>query len=181
MHSLRVHHVRFVSLTIYKTLNPFSFFAADRPRSPTLNTSSLVPNVPTPTPTELGPAAVKQLMTWGTLNATPRILSEDDEPVPTPSTPFHIPAPSSREMIGQRLSTGASKSLRAKAEMLGLGLGGKSSGLGIGTPSASKRVKGTMGPPGWTPRKADAPGNLTPAAKRLLDRTTLGTKRKAAW
>jgi protein DGCR14 len=30
-----------------------------------------------------------------------------------------------------------------------------------------------MGPPTWTPRRTE--GNLTPAAKRLLDRSTMGT------
>ncbi|KAK7058848.1 hypothetical protein VNI00_001472 [Paramarasmius palmivorus] len=142
-----------------------------RPRSPTINNFSLVPNVPSPTPSELGPEAVKQLMTWGTLNATPRIISQSDDPaesMPPPSTPFHIPAPSSREALSHRLSNKASKSLRAKADLLGIGLGttpGKTPG--------GKR--GDMGPPNWTPKRADAPGNLTPAAKRLLNRTTMGS------
>jgi len=30
-----------------------------------------------------------------------------------------------------------------------------------------------MGPPTWTPRRTE--GNLTPAARRLLDRSTMGT------
>jgi protein DGCR14 len=30
-----------------------------------------------------------------------------------------------------------------------------------------------MGPPTWTPRRTE--GNLTPAAKRLLNRSTMGT------
>ena len=42
---------------------------------------------------------------------------------------------------------------------------------GVGTPAARKR--GGMLPPS-TPRKAEAAGNLTPAAKRLLDRTAMG-------
>lgn len=32
-----------------------------------------------------------------------------------------------------------------------------------------------MPPPSWTPRRAEASGSLTPAAKRLLDRSTMGT------
>ncbi|OJA10826.1 hypothetical protein AZE42_00285 [Rhizopogon vesiculosus] len=137
------------------------------PRSPTNNNFSLVPNLPSPTASELGPSAVNQLMTWGTLNATPRILSKSDDPaeaMPPPSTPFHIAAPSSREALSHRLSVNAAKSLRAKAGLLG------------GTPARGGPSKpGSMGPPSWTPRRADAPGNLTPAAKRLLDRTTMGT------
>ncbi|KAJ7619145.1 nuclear protein DGCR14 [Mycena polygramma] len=120
---------------------------ADRPRSPTINNFSL----------ELGPSAVKQLMTWGTLNATPRIISQSDD-LPPPSTPFHIPAPSSRETISHKLSNNASKSLRVKAGLLGL----------------ARTKKGTMAPPTWTPRRSEAAGSLTPAARRLLDRTTMG-------
>ncbi|KAF9270337.1 hypothetical protein L218DRAFT_1071785 [Marasmius fiardii PR-910] len=143
---------------------------AYHPRPPTLNSFSYVPTLPSPTPAELGPAAVKQLMTWGTLNATPRILSRSDDPatedMPPPSTPFRINEPSSREALSHRLSSKAAKSLRAKAGLLGLSLGTP------GKPSSGR--KGEMGPPS-TPRRAEAAGNLTPAAKRLLDRSTMGT------
>ncbi|PIL31623.1 hypothetical protein GSI_06325 [Ganoderma sinense ZZ0214-1] len=91
-----------------------------RPGSPANNVHSLVPSMPSPTPSELGPAAVKQLMTWGTLNATPRVLSQSDDPadIPTPSTPFRIAEPSSRERLSHKLSSDAAKSLRAKATLL---------------------------------------------------------------
>ncbi|KAI0068391.1 hypothetical protein BV25DRAFT_1818803 [Artomyces pyxidatus] len=133
-----------------------------RPRSPGVNNFSYVPAMPSPTPSELGPAAVKQLMTWGTLTGTPRILSQSDDPADPPSTPFRIAAPSARETLANKLSSSAAKSLRAKANLLG------SSGPRTGR-------KGDMAPPSWTPRRAEAPGALTPAAKRLLDRTTMGT------
>ncbi|KAJ6519941.1 nuclear protein DGCR14 [Mycena sanguinolenta] len=141
-----------------------------RPRSPTVNNFSLVPNMPSPTPDELGPAAVKQLMTWGTLTATPRIISQSDD-LPPPSTPFHLPAPTSRENIAQKLSNNASKNLRVKAGLLGLG--GRTPGIASRTPVSTSK-KGTMAPPNWTPRRSEAAGNLTPAARRLLDRTTMG-------
>ena len=136
----------------------------DRPRSPGINNFSYVPSLPSPTPSELGPAAVKQLMTWGTLAGTPRILSQSDDPAEvsalTPSTPFHISAPTKREVLSHKLSSSAAKSLHAKASMLG---------------PAHARRKGDMPPPSWTPRRAEASGSLTPAAKRLLDRSTMGT------
>lgn len=148
---------------------------ADRPKSPTIDNFSLVPSIPSPTPSELGPAAVKQLMTWGTLNATPRVLSQSDDPaeaieMPPPNT-FQIATPTSRERLSHKLSNKAAKSLRAKAELLGVsGLRTPSSGrLALG--SSTKR--GSMPPPAWTPRRAE--GNLTPAARRLLDRTTMST------
>jgi protein DGCR14 len=148
----------------------------DRPRSPTDNAQSLVPSIPSPTPSQLGPAAVKQLMTWGTLNATPRVLSQSDDPadaieIPPPPVSFQIAPPSAREQLSHRLSNSASKSLRAKAELLGV--------PGLRTPSsirnniAGSTRKGSMPPPSWTPRRAE--GGLTPAARRLLDRTTMGT------
>ncbi|KAI0318469.1 nuclear protein DGCR14 [Amylostereum chailletii] len=130
-----------------------------RPRSPGDGNFTYVPNLPSPTPSELGPAAVKQLMTWGTLAGTPRVLSQSDDPAETPDTPFRIAGPSARETLSHRLSTTASKSLRTKASLLGI----------------HSRRKGDMGPPSMTPRRAEAPGALTPAAKRLLDRTTMGT------
>jgi protein DGCR14 len=136
-------------------------FPTDRPKSPGVNNFSYVPSLPSPTPSELGPEAVKQLMTWGTLAGTPRILSQSDDPAeasgPVPSTPFHISAPTKREVLSHKLSSSASKSLRAKAG------------------PAFARRKGDMPPPSWTPRRAEAPGSLTPAAKKLLDRTTMGT------
>ncbi|KAI0034289.1 nuclear protein DGCR14 [Vararia minispora EC-137] len=129
------------------------------PRPPGVDTFSYVPAMPSPTPSELGPAAVKQLMTMGTLLGTPRVLSQTDDPAEMPDTPFRIAAPTAREALSQRLSSSASKSLRTKANLF------------AGGPS---RRKGDMGPPSMTPRKADAPGSLTPAARRLLDRTTMG-------
>lgn len=140
---------------------------SDKPSSPKSNGFGLVPAMPSPTPEELGAAAVKQLMTWGTLDATPRIISSDDPAdVPEPSTPFRIAGPSNREKISHKLSANASKSLRAKAILLG---GRKKSG--ISRISSLERTRGDMGPPTWTPKRADAVGNLTPAAKRLLNKT----------
>ncbi|KIJ21638.1 hypothetical protein PAXINDRAFT_173741 [Paxillus involutus ATCC 200175] len=142
-----------------------------RPKSPITTGFSLVPNLPSPTADQMGPKAVKQLMTWGILNATPRIISQSDEPAEEmpPQNTFQISAPSSRESLSHRLSASAAKSLRAKAGLL--------SGLTpvLGRHPARTPARSSMAPPTWTPRRADAPGNLTPAARRLLDRTAMGT------
>lgn len=122
-------------------------------------------------------------MTWGTLNSTPRIISQTGDPADL-RTPFHIPDISSREAISHKLSDNASKSLRAKAEMLG------SSSRTPQIKSTLLRKKGNMAPPSWTPRRTQAAGNLTPAARRLLERTAMGTaasrradamEREAGW
>ncbi|KAF9532041.1 nuclear protein DGCR14 [Crepidotus variabilis] len=126
----------------------------------------LVPDLPSPTPAELGPSAMKQLMTWGTLNATPRIINQTGGDIIEPTTPFRISEVSSREAIGLKLSNKASKSLRLKAEMYTP----RSS-----RPSHSGGKKGSMAPPSMTPRRSETAGSLTPAAQRLLARTTFGT------
>lgn len=135
----------------------------------------LLPSLPSPTPSQLGPAAVNQLMTWGTITSTPRVISSDPDSVPGPSstTPFHLPAPSSREKVAHKLSSTASRALRAKASLL--------SGTPARSPSVFSLGKGKrsseMGAPG-TPRAH--PGLLTPAARRLLDRTAGGGGTAAA-
>jgi protein DGCR14 len=129
----------------------------DRPRPPKIGDYSLIPKLPSPTPSMLGPAGVEQL-TW-------------DPTISQPNTPFHLPNISSRELISHRLSDSASKSLRTKAGLLGIkSLGGRTTPLLHGS-----RRKGSMAPPTSLPRKADAAGNLTPAAKSLLNRTAFGT------
>lgn len=134
--------------------------------------------MPSPTPSELGPAALKQLMTWGTLNATPRIISQSDDPAIAAAGPsFQISAPSPRERLSNRLSSKASKSLREKAGLLGLGQLTRTPSIRR-TPlstNVNDGTKGRMAPPSWTPRRAEAAANLTPAARKLLDRTTTGT------
>ncbi|KAF8973920.1 nuclear protein DGCR14 [Flammula alnicola] len=139
------------------------------PSSPKERGFSLVPNLPSPTPAELGPAALKQLMTWGTLNSTPRIISQTGDPADL-RTPFHIPDISAREAVAHKLSDNASKSLRAKAEMFG-----PSSRMPRTAKTPLLGKKGSMAPPTMTPRRSEAAGNLTPAARRLLQRTTMGT------
>lgn len=110
-------------------------------------------------------------MTWGTLDATPRILSRpENEDVAEPNTPFHIRQMSSREALSRRLANSASKNLSAKAEMMGL----RTPGISL-TPRRGGKLKSNMGPPTWTPGRAEVAENLTPAARRLLERSTLGT------
>ncbi|KIY72849.1 hypothetical protein CYLTODRAFT_486082 [Cylindrobasidium torrendii FP15055 ss-10] len=132
-----------------------------RPHSP--QGFKLVPDLPSPSAADLPPKAIKLLSTWGQLNATPRIISQTDV-AGEPNTPFRIAGMSRREQISHNLSNKASKSLKARADLLGLNR----------TPGTTPR-RGSMPPPSMTPRKRQAAGNLTPAAKRLLDRTTMGT------
>jgi protein DGCR14 len=132
-----------------------------RPCSPP-GTFGFVPALPSPTPEQLGPAAVKQLMTWGALDATPRVLDAGAGA----DSPFHLAAPSAREALSLRLSDKAAKDIRARAGRL-TGTPRVSEGA---TPRGSALGRRDMPPPARTPAR----GALTPAARRLLDRTTLG-------
>jgi protein DGCR14 len=121
------------------------------------NGFAYVPTLPTPRAEDIAP----NLMTTGTLLATPRILAGNtslDAPVTDPQTPFRINAPSRREQAGLRLSAKASRSLSEKAALF----------------SGTGRRKGDMLPPptpggAATPRRAEG---LTPAARALLQRST---------
>ncbi|KAF8576558.1 hypothetical protein K439DRAFT_1640455 [Ramaria rubella] len=129
----------------------------------------LLPSLPSPTPSELGAAAVNKLMTWGTITSTPRVLSSHSSVDPAsasiPTTPFHLPGPTQRERVAHKLSSTASRSLRAKASLLS----GTPGPLKLGPPRNRREIKEPS-----TPRPH--PGLLTPAARRLLDRTAgLGT------
>ncbi|GJJ09518.1 hypothetical protein Clacol_003741 [Clathrus columnatus] len=136
---------------------------AGEPYSKATTTSdfSLLPSIPSPTPAQLGPVAVNKLMTWGTITGTPRVLPPDPTgDVHVPSTPFHLPPPTTRERVAHKLASTASRSLRAKASLLS----------GTPTPFGGRESSGRKG---MTPRHS---GLLTPAARRLLDRTAgLGT------
>ncbi|KAH7107141.1 nuclear protein DGCR14 [Auriculariales sp. MPI-PUGE-AT-0066] len=150
------------------------------PSAPQVRGYALVDAVPTINPTDLSSDQQKQLMTWGTLDATPRVISDDPDappqPLAAPRSAFHIKPRSAREELGLRLSNTAAKSLRAKAAIMN------------GTPSTSRTPFGLASgrtpdgrmsmPPPTTPRDASA-GMLTPAAKRLLQRTA-GARRADA-
>ncbi|KAG8820814.1 hypothetical protein FRC17_010006 [Serendipita sp. 399] len=130
------------------------------------NGYNYVPSLPSTSPDQLGPIALKELMTMGTLLSTPRLLSStrDGDAAPRPdATPFRIEPPSRREQTGLKLSMKASRAIREKAAK-----------LNGGTPG---RVKGDIAPPtsaalGATPKRSV--DDLTPAARALLARSTAG-------
>ncbi|KAG8989548.1 hypothetical protein FRB93_003612 [Tulasnella sp. JGI-2019a] len=133
--------------------------------SPKVQGFGYVDAVPSPSPSELGLERVKELMTWGTLLATPRILSSSDDPADMSPSPFTIKAPYARDELGRRLGSEAGRALAKRAGL-----------LGGGTPSKKSKTTGKGGgeEKKWTastPKRVDM---LTPAARRLLDRTKAG-------
>lgn len=135
---------------------------------------SFVSETASPSPSQLGPIGLKQLMTWGTLQGTPRVISsEDGESISMAEahTPFRIVEPSRRDALSHRLSNKASKSLAQRAALLSPYPQGQSAmpGSQHGPIRSSKRPKGNMPPPVMTPRRSEV--LLSPAARRLLGRT----------
>lgn len=128
-----------------------------------------------PEPEDLPP-----LMTWGTLLATPRALDESGDPLDGPS--FKFPEHKSRDELGRKLGGKASKAMSDRARAYTpRGPGTPNSALSGTLRAAVERTRtgdrsvraGTMGPPA-TPRRE---GNLTPAARTLLDRSLGRTPR----
>lgn len=177
------------TLIVIPTPRLILLLSPDQPSSslPKYGDYSLVPAVPSPSPSELGPSAIKELMTWGTLLGTPRALGTggDDTLDLTPNN-FKMNEPGRRDDIGRRLATNASKSMRERAQGYGTTpkglavLSGAGQVLGSGS---TRRRAGSMGPPALptpgstTPRRrAEA---LTPAGRSLLQRSVLGTPERS--
>jgi len=142
-----------------------------------VNGYGFVDAMPSLLPTNLGSTGLKQLMTYGTLSATPialRGLGSDEparnQPAQTAEGPFKIPATPRREELALKMAKNASKSLSARH---GVTLPTLSSAM-----ATSKRL-------GLTPGRTDSPfgqtgksvtprhrhEGLTPAGKNLLNRT----------
>ncbi|KAH8930122.1 hypothetical protein BT69DRAFT_1345322 [Atractiella rhizophila] len=115
--------------------------------TPRVNGYGFVSELPTPVPHAL-PA--DELMTWGTISATPRAVTDSSDPDPQFDGPFRIPPTPRREVLAHRMA--------AKRAT-----GGESARRSIGTPAAAG---------GKTPRER-AKG-LTPAGKKLLGRSVRG-------
>ncbi|CAE6533710.1 unnamed protein product [Rhizoctonia solani] len=133
---------------------------------------SFVSETASPSPSQLGPVGLKQLMTWGTLQGTPRVISSDgdDTPIADSQSPFHITELSRRDLLSHRLANKASKSLAQRAALLSphptRAPATPISQLG---PIRSKQSRGNMPPPMMTPRRSEI--SLSPAARKLLSRT----------
>jgi protein DGCR14 len=126
---------------------------------PSVNGFHLVSDMPSPSPAQLGSSAVKQLMTAGHVTSTPRILSRQSDDGEVSGTPFRIAELSKREKVARKLANTAIQSLKGKDLRKAAG--------------SNRAIRGNMDPPAATPRRL--PGNLTPAARRLLDRTAGST------
>jgi protein DGCR14 len=129
---------------------------------PVVNNYPLLPMDPSPSPTDL-----PSLLTWGTLLATPRALDGSGDPLDMSGPTFRMPDSKRRDELGRRLGDRAGKSMHERAK------GFTPSTLRAAADrtqraARSDKTPGQMLPPASTPRRSD---NLTPAAKRLLERS----------
>ncbi|OWZ28993.1 protein DGCR14 [Cryptococcus neoformans c45] len=145
----------------------------DTNQLPSINNYPLVRPDASPSPHDL-----PSLLTWGTLLATPRALdggsrssSSNDNGIgigdpldaqEQEQSAFRLPETKKRDEIGRRLADKASRSMRDRARGFTSRPSSSSSGLRGG------KTPGSMGPPATPRRHADS---LTPAAKRLLEKT----------
>lgn len=106
---------------------------------PAFNSYALVPEAPSPSPSELGPQAVSQLMTWGSILSTPRALGSGDDTAGdmgvrargegrlASSRPsfestgprFTITSDRSRDALGRKLANDAGRAMRERAKGYG--------------------------------------------------------------
>lgn len=143
---------------------------------PSVGGYPLVPHLPSPTPSSLGPERLAQLMTWGTLLSTPRaISSSEDEHGAGGQTPFRIADPSRRDNLGRKLASQASRSIADRAK--GITPRSLSSHTAASSSKGNTGRAGEMLPPSWTTPRALRPGSqveLSPAGRGLLARAGAG-------
>lgn len=133
----------------------------DTDQLPSVNNYPLVRPDASPSPHDL-----PSLLTWGTLLATPRALEDskgDDDPLEERPA-FRLPETKRRDELGRRLAEKASRAMSDRAR----GFTSRSAAAKGSSSSALGKAPGSMGPPATPRRHADS---LTPAAKRLLEKT----------
>lgn len=125
------------------------------------------------------PENLPSLLTWGTLLATPKALDGSDDPLETTGRQFRLPANQRRDEIGRKLGNKASRDMNERAKGYTPRPSGSSlkSTLKAAADRTRTRIGGTpvggnggMLPPSSTPRRE----GLTPAGKRLLERSMVG-------
>ncbi|BGP39288.1 hypothetical protein JCM10449v2_003226 [Rhodotorula kratochvilovae] len=155
-------------------------YPASQSATPRVQGFSFVDALPTLPSSSLPPQALQELMTWGTIEATPVTLRSagGDADAPGAVGPFRVREADRREELAHRMARRAKRSLADAPSPRGglaLGTGGAGGRLRRTAQEASIRSGAGGGgatPGGATPR-ARADG-LSPAARTLLGRTKPG-------
>ncbi|ORY78870.1 pyridoxal phosphate-dependent transferase [Leucosporidium creatinivorum] len=144
--------------------------------TPKVSGFSFVDALPTPSAASLPAASLQELMTWGTIEATPVTLRSTGDDYTGAAGPFRINDTSRRERLATEMARKAKRSLADRAEKSG---GGGKKGLAVG--GLRRSVLDSVRGGGGTPRTPGTPGSprssaldLSPAASALLGRTGQG-------
>ncbi|GAA6019065.1 hypothetical protein JCM11491_002504 [Sporobolomyces phaffii] len=159
--------------------------ATNESATPRVNNFSFVSALPTPRAHQLAPEALQELMTWGSIEATPvtiRTNARDDHA--NSVGPFRIEDTSRREALAHKMAKKAKRSLAESAAEAarangrggggGLALDARRTGgtsLRRGVLDSLRTTPGTPGGGSATPRTGD---HLSPAARSLLSKTKPG-------
>ncbi|KAF9582463.1 DiGeorge syndrome critical region protein 14 [Lunasporangiospora selenospora] len=195
--SFQGHDLLVVNKTAAAKVNPAPYLAGKQEATPRIAGYSLVSSTPTPSMSQMEDDP--EMMTWGTIEDEPLLISSGVE-ASSPS-PFRLPPTSRRELIAQKLSEKASKSFREKSTLRAKvfatpstsALAEYASTLGPGTPtprfnspyavtSSTPLRKGSTSVRGeriGSPNPRVRTEMLSPAAKSLLNRASSSTRHRA--
>ncbi|GAA6059811.1 hypothetical protein JCM10212_003706 [Sporobolomyces blumeae] len=164
---------------------PYPSSSTSTSQTPRVSGFSFVDALPSPRASALPPSALQELMTWGTIEATPVTLRTSED---FSVGPFRLEDTSRRETLAFKMANKAKRSLAESASTgkgKGLAVDARRGGAGgAGHDSLRKSVldstRGGGGGGGRTPstRGPGSPrtsaGNLSPAARSLLGKTKPG-------
>ncbi|EGU12946.1 Aspartate aminotransferase [Rhodotorula toruloides ATCC 204091] len=138
-------------------------------QTPRVSGFSFVDALPSHSSSSLPAQALQELMTWGTIEATPVTLrtSGDDMSV----GPFRVREADRREELAHKMARKAKRSL-ADSGREGVAAGGGGGSTSLRRSAMEASVKGGATPGGVTPRRSAT--DLSPAARSLLGRTKPG-------
>ncbi|BGP31381.1 hypothetical protein JCM10296v2_003145 [Rhodotorula toruloides] len=139
-------------------------------QTPRVSGFSFVDALPSHSSSSLPAQALQELMTWGTIEATPVTLrtSGDDMSV----GPFRVREADRREELAHKMARKAKRSLADSGrEGVAAGAGGGGS-TSLRKSALEASVRGGVTPGGATPRRSTT--DLSPAARSLLGRTKPG-------
>lgn len=179
-HLVRRWSLSILSLCVYTVLIQCALVLDPAPTShtPRVNDFSFVSAIPSPRASQLPPQALQELMTWGSIEATPVTLRSSSLDSDGSVGPFRIEDTSKREELAFKMARKAKRSL-AQSASGGKGLATDARTRGGSTSLRRSAMESSIrGTPGSsrgggasTPRTGD---HLSPAARSLLGKTKPG-------
>ncbi|BGP15451.1 hypothetical protein JCM10213_005133 [Rhodosporidiobolus nylandii] len=160
--------------------------AANPSATPRLSGFSFVDALPTTNSASLPPSALQELMTWGSIEATPVTLRSADAAGDAAVGPFRVREADRREELALRMAKKAKRSLAESAGRgKGLAVDARPGGSALQRSLLHASVRSAASPGGVSPSAGRTPSGssstprasadaLSPAARSLLSRTKPG-------